>query len=75
MLSDISTPRLDLPTMFYILLAMLILFLSEYCVEYKKVVITENNIVSVYSVFSILLLMVIMLCGVFDGSQFIYFQF
>lgn len=75
MFFHISIPLLDLPTLFYIILAMIILFISEYIIEYKKITITEDNFVSVYSICSVLLIMIIMLCGVFDGSQFIYFQF
>lgn len=61
--------------LFYGMIAVLILFVGEYIVEYKKVQITKENMTKVYSLSSIILLSIILSMGVFDGGQFIYFQF
>ena len=61
--------------LFYGLIAVLILFVGEYIVEYKKVQITKENMTKVYTLSSIILLSIILSIGVFDGGQFIYFQF
>ena len=61
--------------LFYGMIAVLILFVGEYIVEYKKVQITKENMIKVYSISSIILLSIILSMGVFDGGQFIYFQF
>lgn len=59
----------------YAMLAIAIVFVSEYCIEYKKVQVTERNSLKVYSLCSVLLLTAILSIGVFNGGQFIYFQF
>lgn len=61
--------------LFYGIIAVLILFIGEYIVEYKKVQITKENMTKVYTLSSIILLSIILSIGVFDGGQFIYFQF
>lgn len=66
---------LDKFHLFYGIIAVLILFVAEYIVEYNKVKVTAANMVKVYSLSSIILLSVIISLGVFDGGQFIYFQF
>ena len=59
----------------YAVLGLLILFITEYIIEYKKVVVAENNYLKVYMLCSIGMLAMILGMGVFDGGQFIYFQF
>ena len=56
-------------------MGILVVFIAEYIVEYKKVVINDSNILKVYCPCAIVLLVVILSLGVFDGGQFIYFQF
>lgn len=52
-----------------------ILFIGEYIVEYKKFAVTESNFFKAYTSVDSCLLLLILLLGVFDGEQFIYFQF
>lgn len=59
----------------YAAIALIILFVAEYCVEYKKVEVTERNMMRVYTLCSIGLLVLILSMGIFNGGQFIYFQF
>lgn len=59
----------------YIFMAILIVFSTEFIIEYKKVIVTKNNYLRIYSLCSIGLLIAILGIGVFDGGQFIYFQF
>ena len=59
----------------YGILAVLILFVGEYLVEYQKVKVTDKNMVRVYAASSCVILALILSLGVFDGGQFIYFQF
>lgn len=59
----------------YGILAVLILFVGEYLVEYQKVKVTDKNMVRVYAASSCIILALILSLGVFDGGQFIYFQF
>lgn len=66
---------LDKFHLFYGIIAVLMLFVGEYIVEYKKVEITDNNMIRIYSLSSIILLTIILSMGIFDGGQFIYFQF
>jgi hypothetical protein len=66
---------LDKFHLFYGVVAIAILFVAEYIVEYKKVEISDKNMLKVYSVSSVLLISLILSLGVFDGGQFIYFQF
>jgi D-alanyl-lipoteichoic acid acyltransferase DltB (MBOAT superfamily) len=60
---------------FHMTTALIVLFIAEYIIEYKKIVVSEKNYMIVYSITSIGLLSLILCQGVFDGSQFIYFQF
>ncbi len=66
---------LDKFHLFYGIIAVLILFVGEYIVEYQKVKVTEKNMVKVYALSSCMILALILALGVFDGGQFIYFQF
>ena len=66
---------LDKFHLFYGVIAIVILFIGEYIVEYKKMEITGKNMLRVYSLSGIVLLSLILSLGVFDGGQFIYFQF
>jgi len=59
----------------FAIIAVVILFCVEYCIEFKKVKVTEANAMRTYIITSSLLLVVIVAMGVFDGGQFIYFQF
>lgn len=52
-----------------------LLFVVEYCIEYKKVEVKTSNYLRVYTLTSISLLVLIINLGVFNGGQFIYFQF
>lgn len=53
----------------------LILFMVEYSVEYKKVKFAQNNFLPAYMLFSISLTLLILFFGNFQTTQFIYFQF
>ena len=66
---------LDKFHLFYGVVAIVLLFIGEYIVEYKKMEVTEKNMLRVYSLSGIVLLSLILSLGVFDGGQFIYFQF
>jgi D-alanyl-lipoteichoic acid acyltransferase DltB (MBOAT superfamily) len=55
--------------------AILVTFIAEYCIEYKKVVITEQNYLRTYVLCGFGILLAIYFFGVFNGGQFIYFQF
>ena len=59
----------------YAAIALVILFVTEYIIEYKKIVVTKDNMLRVYSLCSISLLLLIISLGIFNGGQFIYFQF
>lgn len=59
----------------YAAIAIVVLFITEYIIEYKKITITEENMLRVYTLCSIGLLLLIISIGVFNGGQFIYFQF
>ena len=59
----------------YATIALLVLFISEYLIEYKKINLNEANYIRIYSICSIGLLALILCIGVFNGGQFIYFQF
>ncbi len=60
---------------FYGSIAVLILFICEYMIEYKKFNVSEKNFVRMYAFASIGILSLILSLGIFDGGQFIYFQF
>lgn len=66
---------LDKFHLFYGIIAVLILFVGEYIVEYQKVKVTEKNMIKVYALSSCVILALILALSVFDGGQFIYFQF
>ena len=66
---------LDKFHLFYGIVAVFILFIGEYIVEYQKVKVTEKNMLKVYALSSCVILALILALGVFDGGQFIYFQF
>ena len=57
------------------LMAIAVAFVAEYIIEYKKINVTTDNSLRVYTVCSIMMLSAILFFGVFDGGQFIYFQF
>lgn len=59
----------------YAVIGLLILFVAEYIIEYKKIVVSGNNFMRVYTLCSIGMLAMILGFGVFNGGQFIYFQF
>ena len=59
----------------YALIALIILFVTEYIIEYKKLSITKDNLLRIYAMCSIGLLILIISMGIFNGGQFIYFQF
>ena len=72
----INTPFVkQISHLLYSLSAVTILFISEYMIEYKKVNVTSHNYLYIYSLCSIGLLSIILCLGVFNGGQFIYFQF
>lgn len=76
MIYDLSVPStLESKHLLYCMIALLATFVVEYVVEYKKVKISSDNSLRIYSVCGVLLLSTIMFLGVFDGGQFIYFQF
>ncbi len=66
---------LDVENIVLTISSLIILFVVEYCIEYKIVVVTSSNLLRVYVLSSIGLLALILSFGVFDGGQFIYFQF
>ena len=59
----------------YASIGLVVLFVAEYVIEYKKVNVTNYNCIRIYSLCSIGLLALILGIGVFNGGQFIYFQF
>lgn len=65
----------DAKHLIYAFVALVILFVSEYVIEYKKISVTEKNMVRIYSLSSIGMLILIFSMGIFNGGQFIYFQF
>ena len=66
---------LDKFHLFYGIVSIIFLFIGEFIVEYKKIEVTDNNMIKIYSLSSIILLAIILSMGIFDGGQFIYFQF
>lgn len=73
---DISLPSgMNKNSFFCILLSLSCTFLAEYLIENKKIIVTTNNELKIYSTCSILMLFAIFIIGIFDGNQFIYFQF
>lgn len=59
----------------YASVGLAVLFVAEYVIEYKKVNVTNYNYIKIYTLCSIGLLALILGIGVFNGGQFIYFQF
>lgn len=57
------------------LFVLFVLFVVEYSIEYKKINVNSSNYLRVYTISSICLVILILSLGVFDGGQFIYFQF
>ena len=74
-LDVMKNPMIDVVTMLYGFTSIFVVFVAEYTIEYKKIVVTKKNYLRVYSLCGIGLLSAILLLGVFDGGQFIYFQF
>ena len=73
---QISAPAaLEGKHLVYSIFVIIVAFSVEYVIEYKKVVVTKQNSLKVYTICSILMLSAILYFGVFDGGQFIYFQF
>ena len=73
---QISAPAaLEGKHLVYSIFVIIVAFIVEYVIEYKKVVVTKQNSLKVYTICSILMLSTILYFGVFDGGQFIYFQF
>lgn len=54
---------------------LMFLFISEYIVEYKKFIISEKNYLKSYIIASNLLLWLVIILGMFETKEFIYFQF
>lgn len=72
----ISRPFLEEGThLAYASFALLILFVSEYCMEFKKITVNTSNSLRIYTLLSIVLIVLILNLGIFNGGQFIYFQF
>jgi len=73
---DLSQPSIiEGKHLLYSLIAIVSTFVVEYVIEYKKIIVSEANSLKVFSVCSVALLSAILFFGVFDGGQFIYFQF
>lgn len=60
---------------FITLFVLLVLFVVEYFIEYNKIKVNSTNELRVYTISSVCLVILILCWGVFDGGQFIYFQF
>ena len=65
----------DIDHIIYAILSIVILFVAEFIIEYKKISVTEKTFLRIYSLCSIGLLILILSLGIFNGGQFIYFQF
>jgi hypothetical protein len=72
---NFDVPFIGIRDLVFILLGLLITFVAEYSIEYKKVNLTSTNSFQVYLRCSCFLVLAIFFLGVFDGGQFIYFQF
>ena len=59
----------------YNLMILLMLFVIEYMIEYKKISLVSSYPLPVHICMSLFLIFAIFLLGVFEGEQFIYFQF
>lgn len=74
--SEMSLPSLlEGKHLVYSVTAITVTFLVEYIIEYKKVSVCNDNSLKIYSICSVIMLSAILFFGVFDGGQFIYFQF
>ena len=72
----LSRPFLnDVNHLLYAFFALFILFVTEYCIENKKITVNASNSLRVYTLSSIALIVLILNLGIFNGGQFIYFQF
>lgn len=75
-ISKMSLPSLlEGKHLVYSVAAIAVTFLVEYIIEYKKVSVRYDNSLKIYSICSVMMLSAILFFGVFDGGQFIYFQF
>lgn len=70
-----SAPFISMNTLTYAFIGIFILFIVEFIIEYKKITVNKTNMLKIYTVCSALLLILILNFGVFNGGQFIYFQF
>lgn len=79
MSSDLSARLLYYDFTFYlqkgVWLILLVLFLVEYSVEYKKTSFVERHFLISHIMMSGILIILILTLGDFNGGQFIYFQF
>ena len=77
--SDMSVHFLYYDFLFYlqkgVWFILLVLFIVEYCVEYKKTSFVERHFLTSHIVMSGMLIVLILALGEFNGGQFIYFQF
>lgn len=72
--NNFKMPFTDSETMFYVAIGIIVLFIVEFLIEYKKIS-DNNNYLKKYIIASIGLLILVLSIGVFNGGQFIYFQF
>lgn len=74
--TNIKSPLfISTATLVYSFIGIFILFVVEYVIEYNRIKITKTNILKIYTLCSAALLILILNLGVFNGGQFIYFQF
>ena len=75
--SNLSAPYIKVDVMIGSFIALVVLFIKEFKDEYffNKFNLVSSSNVYVSSLFFVLLFSLIMLLGVFDSGQFIYFQF
>lgn len=69
-----TLPFLDFDTLVTALFAIGVLFMKEYCEEYNKKILSKHKYYMRIIQYSIII-SIILLFGVFDSGQFIYFQF
>lgn len=78
-ISDLSVRFLYYDFLFYlkkgVWFILLVLFIVEYCVEYKKTSFVDRYFLTSHIVMSGMLIVLILALGEFNGGQFIYFQF
>jgi D-alanyl-lipoteichoic acid acyltransferase DltB (MBOAT superfamily) len=79
MCSDLSPRILYYDFIFYfqkgVWMILFLLFVVEYCVEYKKTTFVQRHFLLSHIAMSGILLILILALGEFNGGQFIYFQF